>query len=234
MNAKRICGVVLAVVAADAMAQRAWFIVDGPGLVTPTNPEIQLDVFVGFEYEPGIAEAFAAASLAIVSNRPRMQWGEAPPGFGISEPIIQPMRILDVAGQIHLPKRGIFANRDNPIQIYTFAWTAEDFTPQWVTIDIRAIRMDVYNDYHGQPTSLSVPNPPSAQVRIRVREVPCYADCDTTTGLEVLDLWDFLCFGNRFAAGDRYACDCDTTTGLGVCDLFDALCFLNAYATGCE
>ncbi len=61
----------------------------------------------------------------------------------------------------------------------------------------------------------------------------CYADCDTSTGPGVLDIFDFLCFGNRFAAGDPYACDCDTSTGLGVCDIFDFLCFGNEFNNGC-
>ncbi len=61
----------------------------------------------------------------------------------------------------------------------------------------------------------------------------CYPDCDTTTGPCVLDIFDFLCFGNRFAAGDPYACDCDLSTGAGVCDVFDFLCFGNAFSAGC-
>jgi hypothetical protein len=63
---------------------------------------------------------------------------------------------------------------------------------------------------------------------------PCYADCDTTTGQGVLDIFDFLCFQNRFDAGASYACDCDTTTGVGVCDVFDFLCFQNEFASGCQ
>jgi hypothetical protein len=63
--------------------------------------------------------------------------------------------------------------------------------------------------------------------------VACYADCDTTTGVGVLDIFDFLCFQNRFDAGASYACDCDTTTGVGVCDVFDFLCFQNEFAAGC-
>ena len=62
---------------------------------------------------------------------------------------------------------------------------------------------------------------------------PCYPDCDTSTGVGVLDIFDFLCFGNRFAANDPFACDCDTTTGVGVCDIFDFLCFGNAFNAGC-
>ena len=63
---------------------------------------------------------------------------------------------------------------------------------------------------------------------------PCYADCDTSTGMWVLDIFDFLCFGNLFAVGDPYACDCDVTTGPLVCDIFDFLCFGNAFANGCR
>ncbi len=61
----------------------------------------------------------------------------------------------------------------------------------------------------------------------------CYADCDPSTGPGVLDIFDFLCFGNRFSAGDPYACDCDMSTGGGVCDIFDFLCFGNAFNAGC-
>ncbi len=62
----------------------------------------------------------------------------------------------------------------------------------------------------------------------------CYADCDTGTGPGVLDVFDFLCFGNRFAALDPYACDCDIASGPGVCDVFDFLCFGNEFAAGCR
>ena len=68
---------------------------------------------------------------------------------------------------------------------------------------------------------------------VRLDPTFCYADCDTTTGRGVLDIFDFLCFGNRFAANDPYACDCDTSTGPGVCDIFDFLCFGNAFNAGC-
>ena len=65
-------------------------------------------------------------------------------------------------------------------------------------------------------------------------ETSCYADCDESTGPRILDIFDFLCFGNRFHAGDPYACDCDTATGPGVCDIFDFLCFGNDFSAGCN
>ena len=61
----------------------------------------------------------------------------------------------------------------------------------------------------------------------------CYADCDPSTGIGVLDVFDFLCFQNSFVNGEPYACDCDTTTGPLVCDVFDFLCFQNAFVGGC-
>jgi hypothetical protein len=69
--------------------------------------------------------------------------------------------------------------------------------------------------------------------RVFTPDIKCYADCDQTTGNGVLDIFDFLCFGNAFAAGDPYACDCDVSTGLGVCDIFDFLCFGNFFSAGC-
>ncbi len=58
----------------------------------------------------------------------------------------------------------------------------------------------------------------------------CYADCDRSCGQAgVLNLFDFLCYVNRFNAGDGYA-DC---TGEGGLDLFDFLCFVNQFNAGC-
>jgi hypothetical protein len=59
----------------------------------------------------------------------------------------------------------------------------------------------------------------------------CYADCEAGNGLNV---FDFLCFQNRFASQQAYACDCDISTGTGACDVFDFLCFQNAFTAGCQ
>ena len=61
----------------------------------------------------------------------------------------------------------------------------------------------------------------------------CYADCDYSTGIGTLDIFDFLCFQNSFVNDETYACDCDTSTGQGVCDIFDFLCFQNTFVAGC-
>ena len=58
----------------------------------------------------------------------------------------------------------------------------------------------------------------------------CYADCDQSG---VLDIMDFLCFLEGFRLGEPKICDCDTSTGAFVCDIFDYLCFQNAFVGGC-
>ncbi len=62
----------------------------------------------------------------------------------------------------------------------------------------------------------------------------CYADFDASTGVGVLDIFDFLAFQESFLLGETAACDCDTSTGFGVCDTFDFVCFQSAFTAGCE
>ncbi|MCH7792804.1 MAG: hypothetical protein IID31_11070, partial [Planctomycetes bacterium] len=62
----------------------------------------------------------------------------------------------------------------------------------------------------------------------------CYADFDGSTGVGVLDIFDFLAFQASFVEGEPSACDCDTSTGSGECDIFDFICFQAAFAAGCE
>ena len=61
----------------------------------------------------------------------------------------------------------------------------------------------------------------------------CYANCDASTTSPVLNVLDFQCFLNRFAAGDSYA-NCDGSTTAPVLNVLDFSCFLNRFAAGCS
>jgi V8-like Glu-specific endopeptidase len=61
---------------------------------------------------------------------------------------------------------------------------------------------------------------------------PCYANCDASTTVPVLNANDFQCFLNKFAAGD-VAANCDGSTVVPVLNANDFQCFLNAFAAGC-
>jgi hypothetical protein len=63
--------------------------------------------------------------------------------------------------------------------------------------------------------------------------VPAYANCDGSTAEPVLNVLDFQCFLNRFAAGDAYA-NCDGSTQAPALNVLDFVCFLNRFAAGCS
>ena len=60
----------------------------------------------------------------------------------------------------------------------------------------------------------------------------CYANCDGSTAAPILNVSDFICFMNLYAAGDPQA-NCDGSTVAPTLNVADFVCFLNAYAAGC-
>jgi hypothetical protein len=60
----------------------------------------------------------------------------------------------------------------------------------------------------------------------------CYANCDNSTTVPVLNVQDFTCFLQRYAAGDSYA-NCDASTTPPTLNVQDFTCFLQRYAAGC-
>jgi len=63
-------------------------------------------------------------------------------------------------------------------------------------------------------------------------EGSCYANCDASTLAPVLNVTDFICFLNRFAAADTWA-NCDASTNPPVLNVNDFVCFNNAFVGGC-
>ncbi|MFN0131378.1 MAG: choice-of-anchor J domain-containing protein [Phycisphaerales bacterium] len=61
----------------------------------------------------------------------------------------------------------------------------------------------------------------------------CYANCDASTIVPFLNVNDFICFNNLFAAGDTNA-NCDGSTIVPVLNVNDFICFNNAFASGCS
>jgi hypothetical protein len=70
----------------------------------------------------------------------------------------------------------------------------------------------------------------------------CYANCDASTISPMLNVEDFLCFINQFAAAQslpapeqavHYA-NCDRSTTPPVLNVEDFLCFINRFAAGCD
>jgi hypothetical protein len=62
--------------------------------------------------------------------------------------------------------------------------------------------------------------------------VQCYPNCDGSSTEPILNVGDFICFLNRFAAGDSYA-NCDGTSLPPILSISDFICFTNRFAAGC-
>ena len=60
----------------------------------------------------------------------------------------------------------------------------------------------------------------------------CFANCDNSGISPILNVNDFQCFLNAFAAGDPYA-NCDGSTIPPVLNVNDFQCYLNKFAAGC-
>ncbi|MFN0131102.1 MAG: GC-type dockerin domain-anchored protein [Phycisphaerales bacterium] len=61
----------------------------------------------------------------------------------------------------------------------------------------------------------------------------CYANCDDSTIVPWLNANDFICFLNRFAAGESRA-NCDQSSNPPVLNVNDFICFNESFAAGCS
>jgi hypothetical protein len=61
----------------------------------------------------------------------------------------------------------------------------------------------------------------------------CYANCDGSTASPILNVNDFVCFQQRFAAGNPFA-NCDGSTSMPVLNVNDFVCFQQRFAAGCQ
>lgn len=135
-----------------------------------------------------------------------------------------------IVGQLHFPPV-VLGNPINPAPLVEAEWETQDFGARRVRLWTFTHRFDAYPSATSPASASRLGVLTEGTGEILVGE--CLADCDTSTGAWVLDVFDFVCFQNRFAAGVAYACDCDTSTGPLVCDVFDFLCFQSAFAIGC-
>ena len=73
---------------------------------------------------------------------------------------------------------------------------------------------------------------PATGVARWVNCTPCYPNCNGSTTQPFLNVNDFACFLNAFAAGLPYA-NCDASTVPPVLNVNDFFCFINQFAAGC-
>src|SRR5262249_34638475 len=103
------------------------------------------------------------------------------------------------------------------------AWIRNDFVfPDWLRIG-----QDIVGEVGGNPA-------PAFNMVFQLEgEALCYASCDGSTSPPILNVQDFACFLNAFAAGQSYA-NCDNSTSAPLLNVADFSCFLNRFAAGCS
>jgi probable HAF family extracellular repeat protein len=116
------------------------------------------------------------------------------------------------------PSRGIVGLHDYMVSLGVSPWPSGLDTATGVSADGTTI---VGQDYTLSWIITGLPLPD-----------PCYANCDLSTAPPTLNVADFTCFLQKYAAGNAYA-NCDHSTNPPVLNVADFTCFLQKYAAGC-
>jgi hypothetical protein len=99
-------------------------------------------------------------------------------------------------------------------------WAAGSLSIRGASADLRTIVGNGWQPYgHQEGWIVTVP-------------AGCYANCDDSTATPMLNVNDFVCFLNRFAAGDPFS-NCDGSTDAPVLNVNDLVCFQARFAAGC-
>jgi hypothetical protein len=114
---------------------------------------------------------------------------------------------------------------DLPASARSFSW---DLPPNVTPNSAVRIRV-IARDRRGQNSSSGA----DRAFAIAPGQATCYANCDSSTQSPVLNVQDFNCFLQRYAASDPYA-NCDGSTVSPTLNVLDFTCFLQKYTTGCR
>ena len=154
------------------------------------------------------------------------------------------LRVTSPGGSIYWGNNGLTASNTSPAGgAANTVDTVENvflLTPQAGTWTVDVIGSQVVTDAYPTGRAGVVPVAPTdAAFSLVVTggippvAAPCYANCDASTAAPCLNVLDFSCFLNRYAAGDTYA-NCDASTAPPILNVNDFACFLNAFAAGCS
>jgi hypothetical protein len=99
---------------------------------------------------------------------------------------------------------------------------------------VEVIATQVVQDAYLADTTVNVPySLVVSGATVVTPPAPCYANCDGSTTVPFLNVIDFTCFLQKFAAGDPYA-NCDGSTTPPTLNVIDFTCFLQKFAAGCS
>jgi hypothetical protein len=124
--------------------------------------------------------------------------------------------------------------------VYTTIYPASGVSVDWAW-GVRAIKGYTIEVRGGGPNGF---DPPATMILPNAEEnygaflsladayAPCYGNCDNSPTPPVLNVADFTCYLQRFAAADAWA-NCDGSTTAPTLNVADFTCFLQKFAAGC-
>ncbi|MCA9279516.1 MAG: hypothetical protein H6815_01200 [Phycisphaeraceae bacterium] len=157
----------------------------------------------------------------------------------VSQSVALPASATNLEFYLHVPTVGESTDYIEVKVNGTAIWhkLVGEFDPGTFGVDYQLVSLDI-SSYAGQTVTIEIYSLINELFQttglsnffvddVAVTEgVACYADCD---GSGALNIFDYICFGNEYAANTAYA-DCD---GSGSLNIFDYICFGNEYAAGC-
>jgi hypothetical protein len=188
------------------------------------------------------ALAFTRCDLTAIHGSAEGQWvmRSLAPGWTGSTGFVTTngsILLLEVGQQPHN------ADTSNPLpNLWSGIWIPDDYSAR--TLRFHTVASGVIGPWTSA-TYWAVEKPPPEYTGVITRteigyvDVPispvsiCYANCDQSTEAPVLNVADFSCFLQKFAAGEPYA-NCDGSTTEPVLNVADFACFLARFAAGCE
>jgi uncharacterized protein (TIGR03382 family) len=88
-----------------------------------------------------------------------------------------------IAGQLHFPAAGIFADTSNPVDVWRIEYTATDFTPRFIDLSTLTTRFDVYVDTTGISRTVDPGMLMEGTGRIQIIPAPATAALGALAGL---------------------------------------------------
>jgi hypothetical protein len=115
---------------------------------------------------------------------------------------------------------------------YIYRDMAWDWNGNSATVGVQWATDRAYQWFSGRTDAPGGPIANNAVLSVVPGAPSCYANCDNSTTPPVLNVADFTCFLQKYAAADPYA-NCDNSTTPPVLNVADFTCFLQKYAAGC-
>jgi len=201
-------------------ANYGWVIMEGPHCFDPFNPTVppaacnntgMVNPVASYEHVDGIAivGGFVYRGGAYPGLVGKYVFGDFSLSF--TAPTGR-LFYIDTAGPLSLAREFVIGAENRPLGMF-----------------LKGFGQDEAGELYVMASTVLGPSGARGMV---MKIVPCYANCDGSTTTPALNVNDFTCFLNLFAAADPRA-NCDLSVVPPVLNVNDFVCYINKFSAGC-